>query len=149
MLNDTNPIGPKRNREKTVPLSNGYGEGARRQMDELLIEIWEDRFRGQSKQIEELTQTVRGYNGTPGVMERLGKIETNQENQNKMIADQSKTIDAIHLLLTPKQEEDKKGLTKDQLAAMVLGLAKPIITAVIIWVLLTLFPQLLVHLGTP
>lgn len=137
-----------------IPETSGPGNGARRQMDELLIQVWSERFNLQDEHIAELTRTVRGFNGTPGIMERLGKIETSQAEQSRMITDLGETIDAIHVLLTtiPKPEpvsDDKKGLTKDQLAALVLGLMKPVLTALIIWVMLTFFPDLIKHLGIP
>jgi hypothetical protein len=104
------------------------------QIDELLIEIWEKRFADQDTQIGELTRSLRGHNGTPGVMERLASIETKLDQALRAAA--------------PAATETK-GLTKDQLASMLLEFLKPVATALIIWALLTFFPQVMVHILKP
>lgn len=50
-----------------------------------------ERRRTSDREIEELVRTLRGYNGTPGVMERLTKIETRQDG----VEDTLKEIKAL------------------------------------------------------
>jgi hypothetical protein len=141
----TEPIVKRRKKSLLSALSEP-GDGARRQMDDLLIQLWQERFQAQDEHIAELTRTVRGFNGTPGVMERLGKIETVQTGQSEI-------LNEIHKLLTTippaVESEEKKGLTKNQLAMIALKFLQPVATAVLIWALLTFIPSLMVHLGGP
>lgn len=126
------------------------------QIDDLLIEIWEKRFADQDAQIAELTRSLRGFNGTPGVMERLASMETRLSNTETIAKEINSKIE--QLLNQPKtapaeakqkpddnKTDDDKPLTKNQLSGMVVKFMGPVATAVIIWALLTFFPSVMAH----
>jgi hypothetical protein len=116
------------------------------QIDGLLIEVWEQRFAELTGQIAELTRSLRGFNGTPGVMERLVGIETMVREINGKVEKQQPVKEPV-TASAPAQESPSKDkpLTKSQLAVMALEFLKPVATAVIIWALLTFFPGVMAH----
>jgi hypothetical protein len=154
-------INPTNRKRKTASAQNG--EGAFRGVDDLVLESWNRRCDFQSDQIAELTRTVRGFNGTPGLVERLARIETVMAQQVATLAEQKTMLSEMHGMLTglavakpepaavetPKKAEEAQVVTKGALALMAVDFGKTIVMAVVVWALLTLGPELMGHLWGP
>jgi hypothetical protein len=135
----------------------------RRQMDARLAETWERLFAFQGEQVTELVRTVRGFNGTPGLTERMAKLETVIGQQGESLTEQKTMLSEIHGMLTglavakpepaavetPKKAEEAQVVTKGALALMAVDFGRTIVTAVVVWALLTLGPELMGHLWGP
>lgn len=86
--------------------------------------------------ISELKRTVRGHNGTPGLVAEVAIIKEKIED---------------HLEYAEKEAERQEKKLVEGRAAFTNKLAvetlKPVVIAFIIWVLLTLIPQFIGHIG--
>lgn len=157
MLDET----PKTRRRKS---QGSEAEEGRRQMDARLAETWERLFAFQGEQVAELVRTVRGFNGTPGLMERMTRMETVMAQLATSLAEQKAVLSEMHGVLQglasvktvaaaepvePKNPEEAQVVTKGGLALMTVDFGKTIVTAVVVWALLTLGPELMAHLWAP
>lgn len=127
----------------------------RREMDVLLMDAWQKRFDELSGQVAELARTVRGFNGTPGLTQEMERVKYLMQDvapkvnelYQWLIAERALAAAGVKKEAPATTDETEKPLTRGKLAMILLELSKPIVTAVVIWLLLTFFPALFGHLG--
>jgi hypothetical protein len=133
----------------------GIRDETRRQMDDLLISVWTSRFDSQDEHIAELTRTVRGFNGTPGLMQRFERVETlliamQQSLDDLATAAKLAAAPVTTTTTTTTILADDKPVTFNQIVGrMYNDFGKPILVAVVVYLLLTFMPQIVAHLGQP
>jgi hypothetical protein len=106
------------------------------------------RMTNVESQQRELTQTVRGFNGTPGLVTEVYLLKERLKNHPVtcpyLESSGAQKDDA-------KQDEKLSESTEEKFVSwkwVVEKMTMPVLTALVLWVLLTLFPQILVHLGS-
>lgn len=102
---------------------------------EVRITGLQERLTVVEKSVDELTRTLRGFNGTPGLITDVALIK--EAVRAKKGNDEAGNEDE-------GEEDDSGGVTWRWLVEKV-GL--PVITAFVLWFLLTILPDLLQHLG--
>ena len=96
--------------------------------------LFDSRVGQLESRMDSLTNTVRGHNGTPGLVAQVAKIETKLDM----------VLGLEHKPTPEKPKEDKNSVTWSTMAEKVI---LPIGVSAVLWFMLTILPQIVVMLG--
>lgn len=117
--------------------------------------------------VDDLSRTMRGYNGTDGITQRMARMETSiisvnqkvdelstlmKEHNNLHISHQSiVTMPISQQITAPEVTADDRPVTLNQLLARIWNdIGKPVFTAVVLFALIELFPKIYIAIfGKP
>jgi len=120
-----------------------------------------DKVDSIAKDVDSLSKTVRGSNGTPGLVTNVATIQTNMAVMGRDIADLRLCVedfkDKYRGGNLPSKETDASGKNKNDEAVIKTMLSKDwlldkltyLALAFAVWFLLDILPQLLSHFTTP
>jgi uncharacterized coiled-coil protein SlyX len=90
----------------------------------------------QNESLEKLNRTVRGHNGTPGLVTQVALLNERIENLKQEVDEESAGE-------KPAEDEEEKGAVR---WGMVGKFVIPIVASFLTWLLITVLPEVLVHL---
>jgi len=124
--------------------------------------VIEERLARQDQELSELTRTLRGFNGTPGVMQILAKFEISLESLKATVerdrADTKEKLEDIQASLNSivqdrkavaieKKASDDQPVTFNQIIGKVYNdFGKPVLIALLLYLLITIMPKIFVLL---
>lgn len=97
-----------------------------------------------SQNIAELNRTVRGKNGTPGLVTSVEVVKTKVDALEKSLHTHVTTAESDKRGAAPADPEKTQ---RDFMNKIIVENGKPIVLAFVIWILLTVLPQVVSQIG--